>query len=165
MLVFEDLDALITKRNRSFFLNELDGFAGNDGILTLATSNHPKRLDPAIVDRPSRFDRKYEFGLPGLPERLLFLGKWSRSLEPAMRLSPAGLRAAAEATDGFSYAYLKELCLTGLMRWIDTPAAGSEAAMDAIVQEAAALLSSQLTVVKGNRKREPAKERETAGAR
>ena len=148
VLVFEDLDALISKRNRSFFLNELDGFAGNDGILTLATSNHPKRLDPAIVDRPSRFDRKYEFGLPGLPERLIFLGQWSRSLEPEMRLSPAGLRAVAEASAGFSFAYLKELCLTGLMRWIDRPGGGGEAAMDAIMQDTAALLAGQVAPLK-----------------
>jgi SpoVK/Ycf46/Vps4 family AAA+-type ATPase len=166
VLVFEDLDALITKRNRSYFLNELDGFAGNDGILTLATSNHPKRLDPAIVDRPSRFDRKYEFGLPGLPERLVFLGQWSRTLEPAMRLSPAGLRAAAEATSGFSYAYLKELCLTGLMRWIDRHEHDGEAPMDAIIQEAATLLAAQVSRPKRSRgKRKATVEPAEAGVR
>ena len=68
LLVLEDLDSLITDENRSFFLNELDGFAANAGILTIATTNHPGRLDPAILDRPSRFDRKYHFGLPG-PDR------------------------------------------------------------------------------------------------
>src|SRR5205085_9034892 len=64
ILVLEDLDSLVTPRNRSFFLNELDGFAANIGIVTLATTNHPERLDPSILDRPSRFDRKYPFDLP-----------------------------------------------------------------------------------------------------
>jgi hypothetical protein len=166
VLVFEDLDALITKRNRSFFLNELDGFAGNDGILSLATSNHPEKLDPAIVNRPSRFDRKYEFGLPGLSERLLFLGQWSRSLEPGMRLSPAGLHGAAEATGGFSYAYLKELCLTALMRWIDLPQRRSDNAMDGVMQEAAVLLAGQITPgKKAGGKSAAARDQMEAGAR
>jgi AAA+ superfamily predicted ATPase len=55
----------------SIFLNELDGIADNIGIVTLATTNHPERLDLSIVDRPSRFDRKYPFDLPELPERTL----------------------------------------------------------------------------------------------
>lgn len=33
LLVFEDLDSLITENNRSFFLNEVDGLEDNDGIL------------------------------------------------------------------------------------------------------------------------------------
>ncbi len=52
LLVLEDLDSLITDENRSFFLNELDGFAANTGIVTIATTNHPEKLDPAIVERP-----------------------------------------------------------------------------------------------------------------
>ena len=58
LLVLEDLDSLINDRNRSFFLNQLDGIEGNDGLLVLTTTNHPERLDPALSDRPSRFDRK-----------------------------------------------------------------------------------------------------------
>jgi hypothetical protein len=73
VLVLEDLDAQLTPQNRSFFLNELDGFATNGGILTLATTNHPERLDPAVLDRPSRFDRKYPFDLPERPERQAYL--------------------------------------------------------------------------------------------
>jgi hypothetical protein len=33
VLVFEDLDSLITDENRSFFLNEVDGLEENDGLL------------------------------------------------------------------------------------------------------------------------------------
>lgn len=58
VLVLEDLDSLINERNRSFFLNELDGLEGNDGILLMGTTNHFDRLDPGLSSRPSRFDRK-----------------------------------------------------------------------------------------------------------
>lgn len=58
MIVLEDLDALITDRNRSFFLNQLDGLQGNDGLLIISTTNHFEKLDPGLSGRPSRFDRK-----------------------------------------------------------------------------------------------------------
>ena len=58
VLILEDLDSLINDRNRSFFLNQLDGFEGNDGLLIIGSTNHFDRLDPALNSRPSRFDRK-----------------------------------------------------------------------------------------------------------
>lgn len=121
LLVLEDLDALVTSENRSFFLNELDGFAANIGIVTLATTNHPERLDPAILDRPSRFDRKYPFDLPALEERLAYITMWNNSLQATLRLSSDAEAQLAERTDGFSFAYLKELFLSSMMRWINRP--------------------------------------------
>lgn len=118
VLVFEDLDSLLNAQNRSFFLNELDGFASNIGVVTLATTNHPERLDPAILDRPSRFDRKYPFDLPEQAERQAYIALWNASLKPALRLSDAGMITLSELTEGFSFAYLKELFLSSMMRWI-----------------------------------------------
>ncbi|HYF65029.1 MAG TPA: ATP-binding protein [Herpetosiphonaceae bacterium] len=140
VLVMEDLDALITEESRSFFLNEVDGFAVNHGILLLATTNHPERIDSAIMNRPSRFDRKYHFELPGLAERRDYIALWNESLRPATRLSPAGVDAAAEHSEGFSFAYLKELFLSALMSWISTP---QEGAMDARILDQIALLREQ----------------------
>lgn len=123
ILVLEDLDSLITKQNRSFFLNEMDGFASNSGILTLATTNHPERLDPAILERPSRFDRKYTFKLPALEERAGYLNMFSAKLEPELQLSETGAVLVSNATDGYSFAYLKELYLSAMMKWIGAPGA------------------------------------------
>ena len=58
VIILEDLDSLINDRNRSFFLNQMDGLSGNDGLLVIASTNHFDRLDPALSNRPSRFDRK-----------------------------------------------------------------------------------------------------------
>jgi transitional endoplasmic reticulum ATPase len=57
-LILEDLDSLINNDNRSFFLNQIDGLEGNDGLLVVGTTNHLDQLDPALTTRPSRFDRK-----------------------------------------------------------------------------------------------------------
>ncbi|HLH62663.1 MAG TPA: ATP-binding protein [Ktedonobacteraceae bacterium] len=125
VLVLEDLDSLLTPQNRSFFLNELDGFASNIGIVTLATTNHPERLDPSILDRPSRFDRKYPFDLPEIAERTAYIVMWNDSLKPGLRLSEEGIAKISELTDGFSFAYLKELFLSSKMRWIAHPQQGT----------------------------------------
>src|SRR6266516_3416746 len=121
ILVLEDLDSQLTPQNRSFFLNELDGFAANVGIVTLATTNHPERLDPSILDRPSRFDRKYPFDLPEQPERHSFIVMWNATLKPALRISDGAAVKITEMTEGFSFAYLKELFLSSMMRWIAKP--------------------------------------------
>ncbi len=90
----------------------------------MATTNHPERLDPAILDRPSRFDRKYEFKLPDPAERRAYLALWSDKSEPALRLSDEDLDRIAATSDGFSFAYLKELWLSSMMLWIQTKQAG-----------------------------------------
>lgn len=141
LLVLEDLDALLTPYNRSFFLNELDGFDINTGVVALATTNHPERLDPAILDRPSRFDRKYPFDLPALAERRAYIALWNASLRPALRLDEGATDRLAEATDGFSFAYLKELFLAAMMRWIAAPEPG---AMGRVLTEQAATLRAQM---------------------
>jgi AAA+ superfamily predicted ATPase len=125
ILVLEDLDSLLTPQNRSFFLNELDGFAANIGIVTLATTNHPERLDPAILERPSRFDRKYPFGLPEQAEREAYIALWNEALKPTLRLSEEEIEKITAATQGFSFAYLKELFLSSKMRWIANPQQGT----------------------------------------
>jgi hypothetical protein len=118
LLVFEDLDTVVSEHNRSFFLNELDGFAENTGVVVLATTNYPEKIDPAIIDRPSRFDRKYLFDLPTVEERGIFLARWNDRVEPDMRVSRDTLDELAQATSGFSFAYLKELTMSATMAWI-----------------------------------------------
>lgn len=125
ILVLEDLDSLLNEQNRSYFLNELDGFAANVGVVTLATTNHPERLDPAILDRPSRFDRKYPFDLPEQAEREAYINMWNDSLQQALRLSDEAAHKVAEATEGFSFAYLKELFLSSMMRWVSNEQQGT----------------------------------------
>lgn len=118
MLIFEDLDALVNKENQSFFLNQLDGFEKNVGLIVLATTNHPEKIDPAIIDRPSRFDRKYHFGLPRAHHRQLFLHDWQAKLSNQVDWSVESIEVLVGETEGFSFAYLKELVVSGLLTWL-----------------------------------------------
>ena len=76
LLVFEDLDSLITDNVKSFFLIEVDGLESNEGIMILGSTNHLERLDAGISKRPGRFDRKYHFALPALRERVKYCDFW-----------------------------------------------------------------------------------------
>ncbi|KAB8338885.1 hypothetical protein FH972_021829 [Carpinus fangiana] len=116
LLVFEDLDSLVTEKVRSYFLNEIDGLEANDGILMIGSTNHLNKLDPAIAKRPSRFDRKYFFNSPALAERQAYAQYWGRKLSrnKNMEWDDSIGEAVGLLTEGFSYAYLKELFMTTL---------------------------------------------------
>ncbi len=141
LIVMEDIDTLINEHTRSFFLNELDGFAENDGVMVLATTNYPKKLDPAMVNRPSRFDRKYHFGLPQKNEREKYLRVWSDKLHADARLTDEGITQIAKLTKKFSFAYLKELVLSSLMQWMENPMAGR---MNQVMTKRAMTLQEQM---------------------
>ncbi len=40
LLLFEDVDSLVTDKVRSYFLNEVDGLEDNDGILMIGSTNN-----------------------------------------------------------------------------------------------------------------------------
>lgn len=54
-------------------LVEMDGFAGNEGIIIIAATNRPDILDPALL-RPGRFDRQVVVDVPDVRGRAEILG-------------------------------------------------------------------------------------------
>jgi DNA replication protein DnaC len=141
LLVLEDLDSMIDDTNRSFLLNELDGFQSNTGIVVLATTNHPEKLDSSILDRPSRFDRKYYFQLPAAPERLTYIDRWNERVQPEMRVTKTAAALLVHGTEGFSFAYLKELFVASMVQWVSS---GGEGSMDKVILAQTELLRSQM---------------------
>ncbi|CAA7260036.1 unnamed protein product [Cyclocybe aegerita] len=119
VIILEDLDSLINDQNRSFFLNQLDGLDGNDGLLIIGTTNHFDRLDPGLSARPSRFDRKYKFDDPDVFERKLYAQYWQKKLasNKEIDLSDALVDEVAKMTEGFSFAYLKEAFVSSLVTY------------------------------------------------
>lgn len=117
LLVFEDLDSLVNDNIRSYFLNEVDGLESNDGILMIGSTNHLDKLDPAISKRPSRFDRKYHFKIPGGEERRLYTEYWRKKLLKNQTVDfPEELcDVISKLSEGFSFAYLKELFVMALL--------------------------------------------------
>ena len=117
LLVFEDLDSMVTKKVRSFFLNEVDGLEDNHGLMIVGSTNYLEKLDPSITKRPSRFDRKYRFDLPSHEDRVRYAQFWRSKLSRNKKVAfPESLsQAFADQTEGFSFAYLKEVFITSLL--------------------------------------------------
>ena len=156
IVVLEDLDSMITDKSRSFFLNELDGFRVNTGVVVLATTNHPEKLDTAILDRPSRFDRKYYFNLPEEAERRAYIEHWNRDLQAELRVSERGTKSLVNATGGFSFAYLKELFVASMAQWM---AASGETSMDEVIVAQAKSLRAQMNTKQNEKEKKKKKKK------
>ncbi len=83
-------------------LVEMDGFAGDGGLVVMGATNRPDILDPALL-RPGRFDRQIVVDVPDVHGRLeiLRLHGGKRPLAP-----DASLEEVARQTPGFSGAEL-----------------------------------------------------------
>ena len=142
LVVLEEIDSVASKGSRgdtSFaeFLDALDGTRSSDDVLTLATTNDPEALDPA-VKRPGRFDTIIEVPPPdqaGRTEILrLFLPPQSR-VDVGLVASyldgatGADLREVARRSilehgpDGLSTDRVADVATSG--RWKPAPVAGN----------------------------------------
>jgi chaperone BCS1 len=70
VLLIEDIDCAFAEKRAageatgvtmSGLLNALDGVSSREGRILFMTTNHPERLDPALV-RPGRVDRSFHLG-------------------------------------------------------------------------------------------------------
>ena len=97
--LFED-----AKKNAQLLV-EMDGFAGNQGIIVMAATNRVDILDPALL-RPGRFDRKVAVGRPDVAAR-------EAILKIHVASKPLGddvdLHSVARQTSGFTGADLENL--------------------------------------------------------
>lgn len=86
-------------------LVEMDGFGANEGIITIAATNRPDILDPALL-RPGRFDRQVVVGRPDLNGREAILKVHARNKPLA---DDVDLKIIAKKTPGFTGADLSNL--------------------------------------------------------
>ena len=119
LVVIEDIDTLggLDRREKGNhpllgeFLNCLSGVGGNDGVITIATTNYPENLDIALADRPGRFDLRIEFGLPDAHLRKYILEKYLEEVES----KNIDLKRIIKGTEGMSGAYLREVIMVSYM--------------------------------------------------
>ncbi len=92
-------------------LVEMDGFAGDGGLVVMGATNRPDVLDPALL-RPGRFDRQVTIDVPDVHGRLEIL-----RLHGAKRplAADASLEEVARQTPGFSGAELANVINEGAL--------------------------------------------------
>jgi len=120
VLFFEDIDMYATHRLAGItngvlgeFLAEMDGFVENEDILVIATTNDIKAVEPAIKDRPSRFDSVITFPPMDLEMREKMLGRLIRGF--ITEGDRGGLvREVAEGLSDMTGAELKEFFISAV---------------------------------------------------
>lgn len=86
-------------------LVEMDGFDASEGIITIAATNRPDILDPALL-RPGRFDRQVMVGRPDLRGREAILQVHAKNKPLA---DDVDLKTIAKKVPGFTGADLANL--------------------------------------------------------
>jgi ATP-dependent 26S proteasome regulatory subunit len=105
IVIMEDLDSIIDNNTESQVVNILDGIDMVQNIVFLATTNYPEKLSQRILNRPSRFDRRFKIGMPSEQSRQIYIKHLQKS-NPGKKIN---LDKWVKDTDGFSMAHLKEL--------------------------------------------------------
>jgi AAA+ superfamily predicted ATPase len=113
IMFFEDIDFIAGSVMRDCgsptfaeFLVQLDSLERNDGLITIATTNCLEKLDPAIKDRPNRFDVIIPIDPPQFEARRKIL---KAQLDELAREDVIDI--ATKLTDGLSGAQVKEMAI------------------------------------------------------
>jgi hypothetical protein len=145
MVILEDLDSLTKESSvsRSALLNQLDGLKPRKGLLVIGTTNNPEDIDPALIHRPSRFDRIWIFEMPDKKLRREYL---EHSLPGA---DPGLITDISEKTADWSFAYLNELRTTASILAIQK---GSESVTAEHIDQAFVFMTAQFKSNKNGHK-------------
>ncbi|XP_022992097.1 probable inactive ATP-dependent zinc metalloprotease FTSHI 2, chloroplastic isoform X2 [Cucurbita maxima] len=93
----------------------LDGFEGRGEVITIASTNRPDILDPALV-RPGRFDRKIYIPKPGLIGRLEILKVHARKKPMANDLDYMAVASMTDGMVGAELANIVEVAALNMIR-------------------------------------------------
>ncbi|KAI8927266.1 P-loop containing nucleoside triphosphate hydrolase protein [Entophlyctis helioformis] len=103
----EDGSGGVNERVLSTLLNEMDGVQERQGVVVMACTNRPEKLDDALL-RPGRLDCHVHVGLPSESERQEILRAYARS-GVALDLRDGEFESFARETVGFTGADLEVL--------------------------------------------------------
>ena len=121
LIIVEDIDTAGTV-SRQFanhpilgeYLQAMDGLESNDGVIVLATTNHTENIDPAISDRPGRFDRIIEVGLPKPTQRREIIEILLRKY-PVAKITKTTVNHLVKHSSELSGAWIREIVQSALI--------------------------------------------------
>ena len=110
LIFLEDIDHIVEDLgNISHFLNVLDGVNSNNGIFVVGTANDLSSLDENLINRPSRFDRKWKIPKPSAKQATSYLKDKFNDLFEDSEYKSLGAKIDKK---GLSYVHLKDIYLT-----------------------------------------------------
>ena len=107
VVIMEDIDSTLEIYDESEVLNLLDGVNEVTKTVFLATTNYPEKLGARIVNRPSRFDKRFRIGFPNAESRKLYFVHLMKEKTPEEL--GIDLEKWVADTDQMTVAHLKEL--------------------------------------------------------
>lgn len=105
VVIMEDIDSIIEMYNESEVLNILDGVNDVERTVFLATTNYPGKLGARIINRPSRFDKRFKIDFPSAAARKMYF----EHILTADEIKEVDLVQWVKDTKKLSIAHLKEL--------------------------------------------------------
>jgi len=108
LIIIEDIDAILNDPDEEHqLLQFLDGTVQLTDTLIIATTNYPEDLQDRIINRPSRFDRVAEIGMPGPAERRKYI-----ETKQIRQRTQQEIEELVAATDLLSFAHIKEILVS-----------------------------------------------------
>lgn len=105
VVLMEDIDSIINYNSESEVLNILDGVDKLHKIIFLATTNYPEMLGDRIINRPSRFDRRFLVEVPNENSRKMYFEFLAKNVSEI----DIDFQSWAKQTENFTISHLKEL--------------------------------------------------------
>jgi energy-coupling factor transporter ATP-binding protein EcfA2 len=110
VVLLEDIDSLAgeNRYQTARLLNILDGVKQIEGVVYIATTNYPEKLQERITNRPSRFDRRYKVELPNDDIRRAYINHKLNEED----LTNINIDEWVKKTEGMSLSHLKEVVIS-----------------------------------------------------
>lgn len=119
IVLMEDMDSIIKHYSESDVLNILDGVDQIENTVFLATTNYPEQLGHRIINRPSRFDKRFKIDHPNAESREMYLRHIMKDADDL----DIDIAKWVKDTDKFSLAHVKELFVAVTILGDDYPKA------------------------------------------
>ena len=123
LMIIEDIDTAGTVSRRftdhpilGEYLQAMDGMEPNNGMVIIATTNHTENIDPAISDRPGRFDRIIDVPLPNFAQRIGIISNILGKM-PTEEISDSDITKVASSSSGLS-GRIREIVQTAMIEAI-----------------------------------------------
>lgn len=106
LALIEDLDGLIRHTDtETQLLNILDGLNQMENVVYIGNTNYPENLKERILNRPSRFDKRYYIGPPSAAVRKFYFENKITEED----LEKTNIDELVEKSEGLTLAHLGEL--------------------------------------------------------
>lgn len=114
IVIMEDVDHYRGSQEQHL-TNLLDGIENLENTVFLASTNYPEKLSQRVLNRPSRFDKRFFIDYPNAKSRKIYLEHLTKAMTVKPWTKKYPLERWVEDTQHMSIAHIKELFITTMI--------------------------------------------------